>query len=132
MTLDKAKHQKLGRPRRSERRTGEARKLSARGEAVSVPQRTEGLGRENLLEQALSRENMVEAWKRVKANKGSAGVDGLSITQTIEYLHTQWPVIRDELLRGSYRPSAVRRVEIPKPGGGSRELGIPTVHANYT
>ncbi|ASJ76345.1 group II intron reverse transcriptase/maturase [Granulosicoccus antarcticus] len=127
MTLDKAKHQKLGRSRRSERRTGEARKFPARGEAVSVPQRTESLGRENLLEQALSRENMVEAWKRVKANKGSAGVDGLSITQTIEYLQTQWPVIRDELLRGSYRPSAVRRVEIPKPGGGSRELGIPTV-----
>jgi len=70
---------------------------------------------------------LVAAWKRVKANKGSAGVDGLSIEQTIEHLRTHWPTIRDELLRGAYRPSAVRRVEIPKPGGGKRELGIPTV-----
>jgi RNA-directed DNA polymerase len=70
---------------------------------------------------------MVEAWKRVKANKGSAGVDGLSIEQTYEHLKTQWPQIRSELLRGVYRPQAVRRVEIPKPAGGVRELGIPTV-----
>jgi RNA-directed DNA polymerase len=67
------------------------------------------------------------AWKRVKANKGSAGVDGLSIEQTAEYLKTQWPRIREELLSGKYRPQAVRRVEIPKQGGGMRELGIPTV-----
>ena len=70
---------------------------------------------------------MVEAWKRVKANKGSAGVDGLSIEQTYEHLKTQWPRIRSELLCGTYRPQAVRRVEIPKPAGGTRELGIPTV-----
>nr|WP_018289546.1 group II intron reverse transcriptase/maturase [Verrucomicrobium sp. 3C] len=77
--------------------------------------------------QVLSRENMVEAWKRVKANQGSAGVDGLTIEQTVEYLKTQWPRIRQEILDGVYRPQAVRRVEIPKPTGGVRELGIPTV-----
>jgi RNA-directed DNA polymerase len=85
------------------------------------------LGRGDLLTQALSRENMVEAWKRVKANKGSAGVDGLTIERTVEHLKTHWPRIRQEILSGVYRPQAVRRVEIPKPTGGVRELGIPTV-----
>jgi RNA-directed DNA polymerase len=70
---------------------------------------------------------MVKAWKRVKANKGSAGVDGLTIEQTAEYLKVNWPRIRTELLNGTYRPQAVRRVGIPKPAGGIRELGIPTV-----
>jgi group II intron reverse transcriptase/maturase len=67
------------------------------------------------------------AWKRVKANRGSAGVDGLTVAQTGEYLKTHWPRIREALLDGSYRPEPVRRVQIPKPGGGVRELGIPTV-----
>jgi group II intron reverse transcriptase/maturase len=65
--------------------------------------------------------------KRVRANKGAAGVDGLDIDQAATMLKTQWPVIRDSLLEGTYRPSPVRRVMIPKPGGGERELGIPTV-----
>jgi RNA-directed DNA polymerase len=70
---------------------------------------------------------MVTAWKRVKANKGSAGVDGLSIEQAGDYLKEHWPRIRAELLSDAYRPQTVRRVEIPKPAGGKRELGIPTV-----
>jgi retron-type reverse transcriptase len=65
--------------------------------------------------------------KQVRANKGAAGVDGLDIDQTARMLRTEWPAIRDSLLRGTYRPSPVRRVMIPKPGGGERELGIPTV-----
>ena len=89
--------------------------------------RDESLGREDLLAQVLSRENMVLAWKRVKVNKGSAGVDGLTIEQTAEGLKTQWSKIREELESGQYRPQAVRHVEIPNPGGGIRELGIPTV-----
>ncbi len=80
-----------------------------------------------LLRAALTKENMQQALKRVKANKGAAGVDGLDITQTIEHLRTQWPQIRQQLLQGNYRPSPVRRVTIPKPDGGQRELGIPTV-----
>ena len=76
---------------------------------------------------ALTRENLQQAWKRVKANKGAAGVDGLDINQTARYLVTAWPMIRDQLLQGTYRPSPVRRVTIPKPDGGERELGIPTV-----
>jgi RNA-directed DNA polymerase len=84
-------------------------------------------GAGDLLGQALARENMAAAWKRVQANKGSAGVDGRTVQDTGEHLKTAWPDIRAKLLDGSYRPSAVRRVGIPKPGGGTRELGIPTV-----
>lgn len=80
-----------------------------------------------LLLAALTRENLQRAWKRVRANKGAAGVDGLDIDQTAAHLRTAWPVVRDQLLSGTYRPLPVRRVTIPKPGGGERELGIPTV-----
>jgi RNA-directed DNA polymerase len=80
-----------------------------------------------LLTAALTRENLQRALKRVRANKGAAGVDGLDIDQTALHLKTQWPVIREQLLSGTYRPSPVRRVTIPKPDGGERELGIPTV-----
>ena len=74
-----------------------------------------GLG---LLGAALTRENLQRAFKRVQANKGAAGVDGLDIDQTALHLKTHWPVIREQLLSGTYRPSAVRRVTIPKPDGG--------------
>jgi RNA-directed DNA polymerase len=80
-----------------------------------------------LLELALTRENLQAAWKRVKANKGAAGVDGLDIEQTARMLQTSWSQIRQELLAGRYRPQPVRRVMIPKPDGSRRELGIPTV-----
>jgi group II intron reverse transcriptase/maturase len=69
----------------------------------------------------------VLAWKRVKANRGSAGVDGLSVDDTVDYLKSQWSQIRADLLAGQYRPQPVRRVQIPKSNGGMRELGIPTV-----
>jgi len=99
----------------------------ARGEARPAPDETAGSGRGGLLGQALASANLVRAWKRVRANRGSAGVDGRSIEQTAEYLRTDWPRLRASLLDGSYWPEPVRRVRIPKPGGGERELGIPTV-----
>jgi len=80
-----------------------------------------------LLQAVLARENMQQAWKRVRANKGAAGIDGLDIDQTAERLRSKWPSIREQLLSGTYRPQPVRRVTIPKPDGGERELGIPTV-----
>ncbi|WP_212744083.1 group II intron reverse transcriptase/maturase, partial [Ramlibacter sp. 2FC] len=80
-----------------------------------------------LLEAALTRQNLLRAWKRVKANKGAAGVDGLDLEQTARALQTSWPDIRQALLTGHYRPSPVRKVMIPKPDGSQRELGIPTV-----
>ena len=70
---------------------------------------------------------MQRAWKRVKANKGAAGVDGLDIVQTGQHLKHAWPTIRQQLMEGRYRPMPVRRVGIPKPDGSERELGIPTV-----
>lgn len=84
-------------------------------------------GTGGLLEAALTRQNLQAAFKRVKANKGAAGVDGLDIEQTAELLRTHWPDIRQELLAGRYRPRPVRKVMIPKPDGSQRELGIPTV-----
>ena len=84
-------------------------------------------GTGGLLEAALTRQNLQEAWKRVKANKGAAGVDGLNIEQTAQVLRTSWPDICQALLAGRYRPSPVRKVMIPKPDGSQRELGIPTV-----
>ncbi|EMJ7025673.1 group II intron reverse transcriptase/maturase [Escherichia coli] len=127
MTPDRTLRQKPGNPGRIVGSEGEARAVSSRDEALSASHDPEGLGRADLLQQVLSRENMVEAWKRVKANKGSAGADGLTIEQTVEHLKTRWPYIREALLNGTYRPQPVRRVEIPKPTGGTRELGIPTV-----
>jgi RNA-directed DNA polymerase len=127
MAFGGASHQTPGPPGRIATGEGEARAGTARDEARSACQGQEGSGRGGLLKQVLSRENLATAWKRVKANKGSAGVDGLSIAQTAEYLKTHWPRIRSELLDGTYRPQAVRRVEIPKPTGGTRELGVPCV-----
>ncbi|MFC7460537.1 hypothetical protein ACFQU0_08870 [Hydrogenophaga defluvii] len=79
-----------------------------------------GLG---LLEAALTRQNLLAAWRKVKANKGAAGVDGLDIEQTAQLIRTSWPDIRQALLAGSYRPIPVRKVLIPKPDGSQRELG---------
>jgi RNA-directed DNA polymerase len=82
---------------------------------------------EQLMEEVCERENCKQALKRVKANKGSAGVDGMTVQQLPEYLKQHWPAIREQLLSGTYKPQPVRRVEIPKPEGGVRKLGIPTV-----
>ena len=111
------------------------RVLVANGEAVRVgtsdeatrPRHETGNTGSALLDAVLTRENLRQAWKRVRANKGAAGVDGRDIPETARYLRTAWLGIRDQLLQGTYRPSPVRRVKIPKPEGGERELGIPTV-----
>ncbi len=105
---------------------GEAGRDPASDEANSPRRDTENTG-SALLVAMLTRENLQRAFKRVRANKGAAGVDGLDIDQTAKQLVTEWPVIREKLLQGKYRPSPVRRVVIPKPDGGERELGIPTV-----
>jgi RNA-directed DNA polymerase len=80
-----------------------------------------------LMEEVCERENLKEALRRVKANQGSAGVDGMTVGGISDYLKQHWPAIREQLLSGTYEPKPVRRVEIPKPDGGVRKLGIPTV-----
>lgn len=82
---------------------------------------------DHLLDRILSRKNMQSAWQRVKSNKGTAGVDGMSIEAFPEFARDNWENIRELLLNGSYQPLPVKRVEIPKPMGGMRPLGIPTV-----
>src|ERR1700686_2423140 len=82
---------------------------------------------EQLMEEVCEGENCKQALRRVKANKGSAGVDGMTVQQLPEYLKQHWPAIREQWLNGTYKPQPVRRVEIPKPDGGIRKLGIPTV-----
>ena len=82
---------------------------------------------QDILIQALDRHNMKRAWKRVKANKGAAGVDQLDIVQSGQHLKGAWAGLREQLLSGTYRPQPVRKVSIPKPQGSTRELGIPTV-----
>src|SRR5499433_3717973 len=109
--------------------TGAARE--AGGAETESSGATKGLERpastDRLMEEVCERENLKEALRRVKANKGSAGVDGMTIGGITDYLKQHWPAIRERLLNGTYEPKPVRRVEIPKPDGGVRKLGIPTV-----
>jgi len=82
---------------------------------------------EQLMEEVCERENCLQAFKRVKSNKGSPGIDGMTVDDLSAYLKEHWPAIRAQLLSGTYNPQPVKRVEIPKPDGGVRQLGIPTV-----
>ncbi len=107
----------------------EAPRVSAEGtESFRVKRRAESpaIG-ERLMEEVCERENCKRALARVKANKGSAGVDGMTVQQLPGFLKQHWPATREQLLNGTYEPQPVKRVEIPKPDGGKRELGIPTV-----
>ncbi len=114
-------HGEAGREPASDEASGPPREHQGTGSA----KRTAGTG--GLLEAALTRENLQTAWKRVKANKGAAGADGLDVQQTGQLLQTGWKEIRNQILAGQYRPMPARRVMIPKPDGSQRELGIPTV-----
>jgi len=109
--------------------TGEARKACR--EETESPRTMSGpespARTDRLMEEVCERENLKEALRRVKANKGSGGVDGMTIDGITDYLKQHWPAIRERLLNGTYEPKPVRRVEIPKPDGGVRKLGIPTV-----
>ena len=82
---------------------------------------------EHLMEEVCDRENLQSAWKRVRRNQGSPGVDGMTIDDAKDYLRKHWPSIRSRLLDGTYQPQPVKRVEIPKPDGGVRKLGVPCV-----
>jgi RNA-directed DNA polymerase len=113
----------------AERDRSEAPKAPREGtEALTAKCDTERpASHEQLMEEVCERRNCWQAYKRVKANKGSPGIDGMTIGDLSGYLKQHWPRIREQLLRGTYQPQPVRRVEIPKPDGGLRKLGIPTV-----
>jgi RNA-directed DNA polymerase len=129
MSMSEARRQMPAKAGRAGAARGEAEREAASDEAKSPRHGTGDTGNPHaaLLHAAFTRENLQRAFKRVRANKGAAGVDGLDMDQTARHLATAWPEIRERLLKGTYRPSPVRRVTIPKPDGGERELGIPTV-----
>src|SRR5499433_3371949 len=109
--------------------TGEARQAGREDieslSAVNESERPANTSR--IMEEICERANLKEALRQVKGNKGSAGVDRMTVDQLADYLKQHWPAIREQLLSGTYEPKPVRRVEIPKPDGGARKLGIPTV-----
>jgi RNA-directed DNA polymerase len=115
-----------------------ARKPVERGEApiaddvgvepiVAVAETESPAATAQLMEEVCERENLVRAWQRVRGNKGAPGVDGMTVDNAKSYLREHWPDIRSQLLAGTYRPQPVKRVEIPKPDGGVRKLGVPCV-----
>jgi RNA-directed DNA polymerase len=109
--------------------TSEAQSQSSEGTEASVAEcSAESLAPdEQWMERICQRENLWQALKRVKRNGGSPGIDGMTVDDFADYLKQHWITIREQLLSGSYQPQPVRRVEIPKPDGAVRKLGIPTV-----
>jgi len=107
---------------------GEAPTSRRSGEAPTTSHGNERSGGDHrLMEQVVGRANALAALRRVKQNKGSSGVDGMTVDDLTPYLATHWEALREQLLAGSYQPQPVKRQEIPKPGGGTRTRGIPTV-----
>ena len=108
---------------------GEASRAPEEGiESTTVKLGTESQAKtEKLIEEACEKENLKEALRRVKANAGAAGIDGMKVKELPEFLRENWSRIKEQLLSGTYKAQPVRRVEIPKSGGGTRKLGIPTV-----
>src|SRR5258708_23725930 len=102
-----------------------------RVEAPSAGSGDERPGTTGLMEMACERRNLLAALKRVRQNAGSPGIDGMTVEALSAHLRVHWPRLREELLAGRYQPQPVRRVAIPKPGGGERELGIPTVRDRF-
>jgi RNA-directed DNA polymerase len=87
---------------------------------------------DQLMEQICDPKNLVRAYRRVRANKGKPGVDGMTVHELADWLRQNHAALTASLLAGTYRPQPVRGVQIPKPGGGQRQLGIPTASANCT
>jgi RNA-directed DNA polymerase len=128
LTSDKRQKNQLVLAFQEESRS-EAPRASGEGtESLAAKRRSENpaIG-ERLMEEVCEQENCKQALARVKGNQGSPGVDGMTVHDLPGYLKQHWPVIREQLLSGTYTPQPVRRVEIPKPDGGVRKLGIPIV-----
>lgn len=106
---------------------GEASRRERCGEAQPTAQEHGRSGATDLMDRVVARDNLYRALKRVRQNRGSAGIDGMTVDELAPYLRDHWPGIREALLAGTYQPSAVRQHQIPKADGGVRTLGIPTV-----
>jgi RNA-directed DNA polymerase len=109
---------------------GEAQGAPTRGtESLMAERTTESPATERMMEEVCEAGNLRKALQQVRANKGAAGVDGMTVDELSEYVGHHEAELREQLLESTYRPQPVRRVEIPKPEGGMRKLGIPTVNA---
>jgi RNA-directed DNA polymerase len=95
--------------------------------SASAEQPALSLFPEMMMEAVVAKANMELAWKRVRANRGAPGPDGITLAEFLKWLTPRWPTFRQQLLDGTYRPEPVRRVTIDKPDGGKRQLGIPNV-----
>jgi len=127
MSLAGARHQKSAQAELPFKARGEAEGRGRSGEARAAASGDGHSGTDHLMEQVVERGNLERALKRVKANKGSPGVDGMTVEELPTYLKANWEGLRAQLLEGRYQPQPVRQQEIPKHGGGVRKLGIPTV-----
>ncbi len=126
MNLGDAMRQKTGQLELPLGGRGEAPRCQRSGEASTAANGNERPGTDRLMEEVVQRGNAKAALKRVRQNKGSPGVDGMTVDELPKYLVEHWEEIREQLLAGTYQPRPVKRQEIPKSGGGVRELGIPT------
>jgi RNA-directed DNA polymerase len=126
VSLEKARRQKTAQAELPLERRGEAPRVQRSGEAGPAASGDERSGTAALMERVVERSNVKAALKRVKQNKGSPGVDGMTVDELPKYLAENWPALREQLLAGSYQPMPVREAEIPKSGGGVRKLGIPS------
>jgi RNA-directed DNA polymerase len=106
---------------------GEAPTTQCSGEPCPTTQGTDRSRDDDLMGRIVERSNLARALKRVRQNQGSAGTDGMTVGELLPYLREHWAGLREALLTGTYQPSAVRQAQIPKAGGGTRTLGIPTV-----
>ena len=110
---------------------GKGEALKSTGEGTEPPaamhEAESPAGCEQMMEAICQRDNLKRALKRVRQNGGRPGIDGMTVEELVDHLREHWPAIRGQLMEGTYKPQPVRRVEILKPGGGVRKLGIPTV-----
>ena len=113
--------------RPGQRAAGRRHEPGVARQAVTAAAEPIGPPTEAWMEEVLRRENLRAALKRVQANQGAPDVDGMTVDERPEYLRKAWPAIREQWLQGTYVPAPVREVQLPKPGGGTRMLGIPTV-----
>jgi group II intron reverse transcriptase/maturase len=127
MSLEGAKHQMFRQLELALEPRGEAPHGQRSGEAPTATQGAERSGTDHLMEEVVERSNARMALRRVRQNRGSPGSDGMTVEELPKHLVECWEVLRAQLLAGTYQPKPVKRQEIPKPGGGVRELGIPCV-----
>ena len=128
MTLEGIKRQKSGQLELALETRGETPHGQRSGEISTVANGNGRSGSDHrLMEAVVERANAIAALKRVRQNRGSPGIDGMTVDDLPTYLTTEWEAIREQLLAGTYQPKPVRQQEIPKRGGGVRQLGIPTV-----